>query len=116
MNTTIEEIHTTSAHLAQVYPGIPQQIGMADRAGLNSEVFEGLHGRTSITKDEAVAMVKRIVERNYPGRNVKAAWLFNSYEGAKVEAGQVAFIVGADHTVYKLPAGSAILATNIPKP
>jgi hypothetical protein len=97
-----------------VYPGIPQQIGACDRAGLDSEVFEALRGRTSITKEEAVAMVKKIVQRNYPGRNVQAAWLFSSYEGANVEAGQVAFIVGADHTVYKLPAGSAILATTQP--
>ncbi len=108
---TYSDIITTAQHLKQVYPGIPQQVGMCDRAGINSAIFEGLRGRASITKGEAVALVQGIMQREYPGRKVMAAWTFVSYEGSDKEAGQVAILMGADSTIYRFPAGSAIIAT-----
>jgi len=109
MRNTMHEMITTADHVRQCYH-TPQQIGACDRAGINAAIFDQLRGRTSITQDEAVGLVRAVLAKEYPGRNILAAWKFVSYEGANTEAGQVAILMGTDPTIYTFPQGSAILA------
>ncbi len=107
---TVQDMIATSNHLRAMYT-MPAQIGMCDRSWINTAILEGLEGRTEITPKEAVAMVRGILAKEYPGRNVMGAWHRLSYAGAGKEAGQVAIIVGCDATIYNFPQGWSIIAT-----